>query len=728
MRLAEIVERLQAGERVDLDLLCGDAPEFREELERLLPTLEAVVDFEQSLGSKTHLDVADVHPVLGTLGDFRILREIGRGGMGIVYEAEQVSLGRRVALKILPLAGTLQPQQLRRFQNEARAAATLKHPHIVGVYSVGVERGVHYYAMELIEGQSLAEAIAALQNHAAPAAQPAETYGLTDTVPVAALSTARTANPLDYYRRVSQLMSDAAAAIDFAHNQGIVHRDIKPGNLLIDANLSISVTDFGLARLESDAGVTLTGDVLGTLRYMSPEQAAGKPGLVDFRTDIHALGATLYELLTLHVPFSSEDRVGLLQQITHDAPAALRHLDARIPVDLETIVGKAMEKDPADRYGSAADMAADLRAFVTHRPIAARPPSFANRTQKWVRRHAKLVAAAIGVLLLALCGLTIGTVLLSSARQVAERHRRDSEANLLLAADAVDDLLKDMAAEVQSRGDLPHAEQFLDKAIGFYDQLTERSADPIVTIRAARAHNSAALLQTFFGRHDVSKKHNEKAIALLDRLTPADQDVDDALEVRAVALSGLTHYHGRSSLRPDRMEQPNSLAIGLYEQLVERQPNNSAYQQSLIAALSTQSVIYINTNRLDDADQTYARILQLIDRLPADVSDTDSVQNLVAGTSCNYGTLLVELGDLGRAQGLFRKSVTQQQQLLARKPEDPQRQRDWMMFQWNLADCLVRRGDHVAGSQAAQVLVQCFPRLQTYYEAAELLTRCAACA
>jgi eukaryotic-like serine/threonine-protein kinase len=170
----------------------------------------------------------------------------------------------------------------------------------------------------------------------------------------------------------------------------------------VDGN--VSVTDFGLARLEADAGVTLTGDVLGTLRYMSPEQAAGRPGLVDYRTDIYALGVTLYELLALRPAFEGNDRAELLRHVAETTPPTLRQVDARIPADLETVAARAMEKEPADRYSTAGDLAADLRAFVEHRPIKARPPSLVHRAQKWARRHVGLVAATAAVLLVAAAG------------------------------------------------------------------------------------------------------------------------------------------------------------------------------------------------------------------------------------------------------------------------------------------------------------------------------------
>jgi serine/threonine protein kinase len=303
----------------------------------------------QSAGSNADAeDLSGAEP----LGDFLLGREIGRGGMGVVYEALQCSLNRKVALKALPFAAALDGRQLQRFKNEAQAAACLYHPHIVPVFGVGSERGVHYYAMQLIDGHTLAAVIDDLRQRGRPAL-PQAPAPAADTAARAAASTERP--PLDrgHFRRVAELGIQAAEALEHAHGLGIVHRDVKPGNLLVDGRDGLWVTDFGLAHMQSDARLTLTGDLVGTLRYMSPEQALAKRVPVDHRTDVYSLGATLYELLTLEPTFAGSDRQELLRQIAFEEPRAPRRLNKAIPAELETIVRKALEKNPADRYATA---------------------------------------------------------------------------------------------------------------------------------------------------------------------------------------------------------------------------------------------------------------------------------------------------------------------------------------------------------------------------------------
>jgi serine/threonine protein kinase/Flp pilus assembly protein TadD len=336
---------------------------------------------------------AGAESLTGTLGDFRLIREVGRGGMGVVYEAEQVSLGRRVALKVLPFAATMDPRQLRRFHNEARAAAGLHHTNIVPVYAVGCERGVHYYAMQFIDGRTLADLIA--EHRGGPPSQvPTSPEAAAATVPPAAQATSAAPRDAAYFRRAAEWGIQAAEALDCAHAVGVVHRDVKPANLLVDTTDRLWVTDFGLAQVQSDTRLTMTGDLVGTLRYMSPEQALAKRAVLDHRADIYSLGATLYELLTLQPAFAGTDRQELLRQIAFEEPKAPRRIDNAIPGELETIVLKALEKNPQERYATAQDLADDLDRWLKDEPIRARRPSLVQRARKWSRRHR---AVAIGL-------------------------------------------------------------------------------------------------------------------------------------------------------------------------------------------------------------------------------------------------------------------------------------------------------------------------------------------
>jgi serine/threonine protein kinase len=319
----------------------------------------------------------------GALGDFQIVREVGRGGMGVVYEAEQISLGRRVALKVLPFAAALDPRQLQRFKNEARAAASLRHEHIVAIHAVGCERGIHFIAMEFIDGPTLARVICDVHPPAGAEAGPDEATGDSQpasgggdplTPPVAGLSTEGGKRGREFHRAAARLIAEAAAALEYAHSMGVVHRDVKPGNLLLDAAGKLWVTDFGLARFDAGTSLTATGDLVGTLRYMAPEQALAKHGLVDHRADVYALGATLYELLTGRPAVDGADRQEILRKIAFEEPAAPRKLDRGIPADLETVVLKALAKEPAERYATAQELADDLRRFLADEPIRARPP------------------------------------------------------------------------------------------------------------------------------------------------------------------------------------------------------------------------------------------------------------------------------------------------------------------------------------------------------------------
>ena len=428
--LAELVDelaaRIQGGESIDVEALARAHPEHADRLGPLLPALQALA----GLGAP-----ADGHACpSGVLGDFRIVREVGRGGMGVVYEAQQLSLGGRpVALKVLPFAGMFDPRYLLRFQNEARAAACLHHPHIVPVYAVGCDRGVHYYAMQFIDGLTLAAVIEGFQtqdqrtrldngppSEAGPGPNAPARVTAAATPAIAALSTERATRPHEFIRTVARLGRQAASALDHAHQQGIIHRDIKPANLLLDGDQNVWVTDFGLAHFREECGVTRTGEIIGTLRYMSPEQTHGR-GVVDQRTDIYSLGVTLYELLTLRPAFRGDDRQELLRRIATEDPPGARRLNAAVPVELETIVAKAMAKAPEDRYGTAQELADDLQRWLDDKPIRARPPGARQRLRKWARRHLPLVIGLAAALVLLAAGVVVGSIRYAvQQRQFAE--------------------------------------------------------------------------------------------------------------------------------------------------------------------------------------------------------------------------------------------------------------------------------------------------------------------
>jgi WD40 repeat protein/serine/threonine protein kinase len=440
----EYLVALEAGERPDRAAFLARHADVAEELADCLEGLEFVHRVGPHL-SHPRVVPAEAGPSAPSelqpeqpLGDYCIVREVGRGGMGVVYEAVQLSLGRRVALKVLPFAAALDARQLQRFKNEAQAAAHLHHQNIVPVYGVGCERGVHYYAMQFIDGQTLAAVIVGLRAAARAqletAVDPERTGPCAPTPeganapapealtpPVAVLSTQRSITDPAFLRTVAHLGVQAAEALEHAHQLGVIHRDIKPANLLVENNSPLAplergvggggarlwITDFGLAHCQSQVGLTMTGDLLGTLRYMSPEQALAQRVVIDHRTDVYSLGVTLYELLALEPAFEGNDRQELLRQIAFEEPKPPRRLNKAVPADLETIVLKAMEKDPAARYATAREMADDLQRFLSDQSILAKRPTLLQRLKKWSRRHWAVLAPLLtmaGVAVFALLG------------------------------------------------------------------------------------------------------------------------------------------------------------------------------------------------------------------------------------------------------------------------------------------------------------------------------------
>jgi tetratricopeptide (TPR) repeat protein len=350
-----------------------------------------------------------------------------------------------------------------------------------------------------------------------PAASGDGPAGETQVQPAAALSTERAARGEGYFRTVARLGVQAAEALEYAHQQGVIHRDIKPANLLLDVSGDVWVADFGLARLQSDAGLTMTGDLVGTLRYMSPEQALAQRVVVDHRTDVYSLGASLYELLTLQPAFTGNDRQELLRQIAFEEPRSPRQLNQAIPVELETIILKALEKNPAERYGTAQELADDLRRFLDDKPIRARRPTLRQRLTKWGRRHRGVVGTAVAALVLAVVLLALSTAWVwqenrakNAALVLAKQKQEAAEQARGKALEAVQRLLYRVADErVAAIPQMkPVRRSLLEDAAAFYTDLIALNPDD------ARAYHERGWAYFLLVREDQARADYERAAAM----------------------------------------------------------------------------------------------------------------------------------------------------------------------------------------------------------------------
>jgi WD40 repeat protein/serine/threonine protein kinase len=478
----EFVEAFRHGKRPSVEAFAQRYPEHADEIRDMLPALLLMEEAKSADDTPGPRRPAVAVP-LQQLGDYQILREVGRGGMGVVYEAQQLSLGRHVAIKVLPSHALLDPRQLGRFQREARSAAKLHHTNIVPVFGVGEQDGLHYFVMQFIQGLGLDLVLDELRYLRQPRGKPTPTLGDAPDAPTDAMRNVSAADvacalltgeftasggrqppehglpPSDspltqgadaprspdtsatirmpgqsqgsslsesasqYWQSVARVGMQVADALAHAASQGILHRDIKPSNLLLDETGNVWVTDFGLAKADDGDNLTHTGDIVGTLRYMAPERFNGQG---DLRSDVYSLGLTLYELLALRPAFDEADRNKLVKEVMLSEPVRPRKLNPGVPRDLETVVLKAIARDPAHRYQTPAEMAEDLKRFVEDRPVKARRVSEAEKFLRWCRRNPAL-AGALGTAVLlfwvAFAGITWNYIRAEAARQDEARQR-----------------------------------------------------------------------------------------------------------------------------------------------------------------------------------------------------------------------------------------------------------------------------------------------------------------
>jgi len=372
------------------------------------------------------------------LGEFEIVEELGRGGMGVVYRARQSTLDREVALKVLPANRRTSASAIRRFRTEAQAAARLHHENVVPIYAQGECDGQIFFSMELVDGISLDTAIRSRPELLSSTFRWDSSAKSRSKTPWPSGSASASANgggrleesapepssmdihwSREDFRHIARLATGAADGLAHAHERGVVHRDIKPHNILLGSDNRLHITDFGLAYLTSEPHVTVSGEIMGTPAYLSPEQIRGEVGSIDHRTDVYSFGVTLYELLTRRRPFDGETRDQLLHSICHDEPRPPRKWDASIPVDLETICLRAIEKEPGRRHASAALLAEDLRRFAEGRPILSRRTGPLEKAAKWVRRHKAASTAIAAALAVVFLGAGLATSRAASRRNEA---------------------------------------------------------------------------------------------------------------------------------------------------------------------------------------------------------------------------------------------------------------------------------------------------------------------
>lgn len=453
--------------------------------------LRAPGKFESSAAFLRPLQ-ADTLPPGTLLGDdFEIIDELGRGGMGVVYRARQRSLDRVVALKVLPGYTRYGSTAVERFRTEAQAAARLHHTNVVSVFAQGEQGGHCYYAMELIEGTGLDTVIRSRPDVLTTCLgrRPAPQRGQDpDSSALAFADSAARVVPVDAepaerltqaeYRRLASLVAEAADALEHAHRLGVIHRDVKPHNLLLGHDHRLHLTDFGLARLTDTPHLTVSGEMMGTPAYLSPEQVKGKPGGIDHRTDIYSLGVTLYELITRRKPFDGETREQIITGIRDVEPTAPRRFEPHIPVDLETICLRALEKDPARRHPTAGELAEDLRRFAQGMPILSRRISLAERAGKWVRRHKAVstaLAAGAAVIVLAVGLAWSLSVVTAGQRREADRLLQDAYEQLAFVDYRTPELVQ-AKIERAGSGGVDETLLHLTQALAYLGAYDEQSA------------------------------------------------------------------------------------------------------------------------------------------------------------------------------------------------------------------------------------------------------------
>ena len=737
-RLTDLLDQylcgLESGEALDSELFASQNPDiadiFREYIDRLNSLHEIALGFQSNaIGNSTEFLALGEGPMV--LGDFTILQEIGRGGMGVVYEARQQSLNRNVAVKLLPMASLLDSRQVARFKNEAHAAGLLSHPNIVPVFSIGVERGIHFYAMQLIDGVPIDAWIRE---------RSAETDDST--------------NQDDSWREVVRWAIDIAGALHSAHETGVVHRDVKPSNLLLDTQQKIWITDFGLARCQNDLGLTLSNDLLGTMRYMSPEQAMGKAENVDHRTDIYSLAATVFEMLSLRPAVLGDDGPSIIRSLENEEPPKLRQFAPRAPRDLDVVLQKAMAKRKDDRYESSRQFAEDLLAVLENRPTLAKPPSIVLQLGRWTVKHRRPVALGTGVFSLAIVWLvfsslmilqkshdaifselradryfrqaqaTVGKLGMETAERLAAVPGSESvrqsllnetlayyerfvataagdpklESELALTQSRIGSLVKEMASSAKA---IPHFRQSAKRYVAI---LKVNPSDTETRKYAAENLNQLGLSLMESGEFDEATENYRQAIAIQEQLTAeAPSDIRMATEL-ALTKNNLGLLLRETGQRMAACQLFNE-SIEMLSSIAKQESQNELVSRALAASLANLSATTPN----NDLGHTIQLLNQAITiRLKAVSGESNQLRSSseIAKLYNNLGAAHLQKNDLLLAQKSFSDAIRLQRQLHTIAPMVLQHRRDLATYLNNLAMVQQRNSQFFEASSSSEEAVE----------------------
>ncbi len=773
--LNDAMLRARRGEVIVIDEYCETYPELADELRVMLPALTLLERPAAELAAPVRST-----PIPPALADFEIIREIGRGAMGVVYEAIQRSLDRRVALKLFASSVKSTATHPERFRREAHTAARLHHTNIIPVFEAGEADGQSFYAMQLIDGINLQQllagkrqALASVSSTGADAthsidclaetmAMPGSTEEVSLDYPATSL-TRETKAELLSPTSCARIALQVAEGLEFAHQHGILHRDIKPSNIMLDKDGRAWIADFGLAKPEESEDLTASGDIVGTIRYLAPERFRGQS---DERSDVYGLGLTLFELLEGQPAFLYNDRARLVHQILNDPAPRLTQAAQRVGRDMQIIVAKSIARDPAQRYQSAADLAEDLRRFLAGQPILARQPSVAEHLWRWSRRNPLVASLTAAVVLLLFGGLIIVSTLLVQTREQS----RIADENFHTALDTVKTYLAKVSQspELQAIGSeklrrdlLLAAQSYYQKFAAKYqnnptlhDELTDAYfqlgmihrelgalADAIEAFVTARN-----LLPGELGGPPTDPVKAKFLIGLLNNLGDTHRRLgnwsaaeESFIESRQVAERLVHEYPGELELTLQLADVHNLLGMvlgsmeraddeaGSYDRAadlvaaVTASPDDSiAFAEELLVIHQNLGTARRKQGRLDDAQYHYQQVIGLSDALRHEHPEPAEFQNHLAHGYVNLGNLEMHQHHLPEARAALTTAVTMLEELIEQHPSVVSHREGRASCQINLGNVEFASGQNEAADFAWREAQRMYSRLvEDYPDAVE---------